>query len=121
MLFGAEIPHIYGNVIGGSNFGHYVEQQMPFAGVGHMEYAERHFVGIQLQGRQRMGKNHYVQLSAAVAQQAGELKSLMKTRTLIGGQLSYTYYSMFGPLGASLSYSNRTKSPYLFINLGYEF
>jgi NTE family protein len=121
MLFGAEIPHIYGNVIGGSNFGHYVEQQMPFAGVGHMEYAERHFVGVQLQGRQRMGKNHYVQLSAAVAQQAGELKSLMKTRTLIGGQLSYTYYSMFGPLGASLSYSNRTKSPYLFINLGYEF
>jgi NTE family protein len=28
---------------------------------------------------------------------------------------------MFGPLGASLGYSNHTKKPYFYLNLGYEF
>ena len=121
LLFGTDIPHIYGNIIGGTHFGHYVEEQMPFAGLGHMEYAERHFIGIQMQGRQRMGKNHHLCLLASVAQHAPEIKDIMQTKTLIGGQLAYYYDSMFGPLGASVSYCGRTKTPYFYINLGYEF
>ena len=121
LLFGTEVPHIYGNIIGGNNFGHYVELQMPFAGLGHVEYAERNFVGLQLQARQRLGKSHYFCFSSAVAQHAPEVKQLLKTGTLIGGQLAYYYNSIFGPLGASLGYSNISKTPYFYINLGYEF
>lgn len=121
LLFGNDIPHIYGNIIGGTGFGHYVEQQLPFAGLGHVEYAENHLTGIQLQARQRMGKNHYVSLLSAVAQHAPELEDLMKTKPLIGGQLAYSYDSMFGPLGVSVGYCNRTKEPYFYICLGYDF
>lgn len=121
LLFGTDIPHIFGNIIGGTSFAHYVEPQMPFAGMGHVEYAERHFIGVQLQGRQRMGKNHHVCLLASVAQHAPELQNIMQTKTLIGGQLAYYYDSMFGPLGVSAGYSNRTKKPYFYVNLGYEF
>lgn len=120
LLFGTDIPHIYGNIIGGTNFGHYVEQQMPMAGLGNVEYAERHFTGVQLQARQRMGKSHYIYLMSAVAQHAPELENMMKTKTLIGGLLGYSYYSMFGPLGLSVGYSNRTKTPYFYFNFGYE-
>ena len=121
LLFGTDIPNIYGNIIGGTNFGHYVEMQMPFAGLGRVEYAERHFIGVQLQGRQRMGKNHHVCLLASVAQHAPDIDKIMETKTLIGGQLAYYYDSMFGPLGVSAGYSNRTKKPYFYVNLGYEF
>ena len=121
LLFGEYIPHIFGNIIGGNIFGHYVEQQMPFAGLGHVEYAERHFVGVQLQAQQRIGRNHFVLFKAAVAQHADELEDLLKTKTLSGGQLAYYYNSMFGPLGGTIGYSNRTKTPYFYINLGYEF
>ena len=121
LLFGQEIPHIWGNLIGGNIFGHYVEQQMPLAGLGHVEYAERHFAAVQLQAQQRIGRIHYVLLKASVAQHAGELEDLLKSKTLLGGQLAYYYNSMFGPLGATLGYSNRTKTPYFYINLGYEF
>ena len=86
-----------------------------------MEYADRHFVGVQLQARQRMGKNHHICLLGSVAQNAPELKDIMQTKTIIGGQLAYYYNSMFGPLGASFGYSNRTKSLYLYINLGFDF
>ena len=121
LLFGDVLPHIFGNIIGGNTFGHYVEQQMPFAGLGHMEYAERHFVAAQLQAQQRIGRLHYVLLKAAVAQHASELENLLKTKTMLGGQIAYYYNSMFGPLGGTIGYSNRTKTPYFYINLGYEF
>ena len=66
------------------------------------------------------GQTFFIFLSA-VAQHAPEVKQLMKTKTLIGGQLAYYYNSIFGPLGASLGYSNISKTPYFYINLGYEF
>ncbi|SHL11504.1 hypothetical protein [Xylanibacter ruminicola] len=38
-----------------------------------------------------------------------------------GVQMAYYYHTIAGPIGATLGYSNRTKEPYFFINLGYEF
>lgn len=121
LLFGPEIPHIHGNIIGGDTFGHYVEAQMPFSGIGHVEYAERHFVAVRLQAQQRLAASHYVLFRASVAQHAGELKHILETKTLMGGQVAYYYKTMFGPLGATLGYANRTKNPYFYINLGYVF
>lgn len=121
LLFGPYVPYVFSNLIGGDNFGHYVEQQMPFAGLGHLETADAQFAAIQLQGQQRFGRNHYVLLKAAAAQYASEIEDMFKSRTMLGAQLAYYYNSMFGPLGATLGYSNRTKTPYFYINLGYEF
>ncbi len=121
LLFGSEIPPVFSNVIGSNWFGHYIEQQMPFAGIGHMEYADHHFVACQIQALQRIGQNHYILLKVSGAQKAPELESLLDTRTLLGGQLAYYYNTMFGPLGASIGYSNHTKQVRFFLNLGYEF
>ena len=121
LLFGTIVPPSFGNTIGGDWFGHYVEQQMPFAGIGNMEYVDHHFVAAQLQAQQRISDNNYVLFRVAGAQQASKVKELLDSRTLIGVQASYYYNTMFGPVGASIGYSNRTKKPYLFLNIGYEF
>jgi len=121
LLFGSVIAPGLGNIIGGEWFGHYIEQQMPFAGIGNMEYVDHHFVAAQLQAQQRMGKNNYVLLRLAGAQQASDLKELFDYRTMLGIQGAYYYNTMFGPVGATLGYSNYTKKVYFFINLGYEF
>lgn len=101
LLFGTVVPYIFSNTIGGDWFGHYVEQQMPFAGIGNMEYMDHQFVAAQLQAQQRIGT--------------------LSHRTLLGIQAAYYYNTMFGPLGATFGYSNRTKKPYFYLNLGYEF
>ena len=62
-----------------------------------------------------------MRLLSAFAQHASEVKDLLRTKTLIGGQLAYIYNTMLGPVGASIGYCNRTKSPYFYINLGYDF
>lgn len=121
LLFGSVVPAVFGNTIGGDWFNHYVEQQVPFAGIGHIEYIDHQFAALQLQAQQRIGNNNYVLLRLAGGQQADKLRNMFDNKTLIGAQLAYYYNTMFGPLGATLGYSNHTKSPYIFINLGYEF
>ena len=121
LLFGAVVPAVFGNTIGGEWFGHYVEQQMPFAGVGNMEYIGNQFVAAQLQAQERLGSNSYVLLRVAAGQQAPELENLLKLRTLVGTQIAYYYKTIIGPVGASLGYYHRSKKPYFYINLGYEF
>ena len=121
MLFGSYIPAVFGNTVGGEWFGHYVEQQMPFAGIGNMEYVRQQFMAAQLQAQQRIGKSSYVLLRLAAGQQSEKLSELFDYRTMAGAQIAYYYNSIFGPLGATLGYSNHTKKGYFFINLGYEF
>ena len=121
LLLGDVVPMIFANNVGGNWFGHYLEQQMPFAGIGNIEYVANQFVAAQLQGQLRIATNNYVLLRVAVAQQAEKLKELFDHKTLYGIQGAYYYKTMFGPLGATFGYSNRTKKPYFFLDLGYEF
>ena len=121
LLFGSVFPPVFGNTIGTEWFGHYVEQQMPFAGIGNMEYVDHQFVAAQLQAQQRIGGKSYVLVRVAGAQHAGKVKELLDRRTLLGIQAAYYYDTIFGPVGATFGYSNRTKNPYFYLNLGYEF
>ena len=50
-----------------------------------------------------------------------KVKELMKHQTMIGGSLGYYINTMFGPLGASIGYSNITKTVGYYANLGFEF
>jgi len=121
LLFGSVVAPGLGNTIGSEWFGHYIEKQMPFAGIGNLEYVNHHFVAAQLQAQQRIGKNYYVLLRVTAAQQASKLKELLDYHTMIGVQGAFYYNTLFGPAGATIGYSNHTKKAYFFINLGYEF
>lgn len=121
LLFGTVTPPVFGNTIGGDWFGHYVEQQMPFPGIENMEYVKHQFLAARLQAQQRIGSSNYVLLSVAGAQHADRLKNLLDNHTILGIQGAYYYNTMFGPIGASVGYSNRTKSPNFFLNIGFVF
>ena len=121
LLFGSVVPPVFGNTIGGDWFGHYVEQQMPFAGLGDMEYVDHQFIAAQLQAQERIGSSNYVLFRIAGGQHSDKLKELFDHRTLLGVQAAYYYNTMFGPLGATIGYSNRAKKPYFYLNLRYEF
>ena len=121
LLLGPSVPTVLGNTIGGEWFGRYVDQQMPFVGIGNMEYTDHQFVAAQLQAQQRIGRNNYVLFRMAGAQHADKIKQLLDYSTLLGGQIAYFYNSIIGPIGASIGYSNRIKSPYMFLNIGYQF
>ncbi len=121
LLFGPIVPPVFGNTIGGNWFSHYVEQQMPFAGIGYIEYVDHQLVAAQLQAQERIANNNYLLVRVAGGLQADKIRHIFDNRLMLGGQVSYYYNTMFGPVGATLGYSNHTKKAHFFVNLGYEF
>lgn len=120
-VYGKDMPTILANCLGGEYFAHYVEQQIPFAGIDNIEIIENNIAAIQLTVRKNFLKNSYISLSSSLGYKNNRLKDMFSESPLLGTRLSYAYNSIIGPLGASVGYSNRTKEPYLFVNIGYEF
>lgn len=121
LLFGSDIPLTQINLVGGEWFGHYMDQQMPFAGVGYMERANNSFVALQLRFQEQLTERNFILLKVVGAEDAERLSKTFDQGPMLGYQLSYYYNSLFGPLGATLGYSNRTDRVSFYINLGFEF
>lgn len=121
LLFGSDIPLIRMNGIGGQWFGHYLDQQMPFPGIGHIEITNNHIVGCQLRLQTRLSTNNFVLFKVAGAQHADALRDLLKHSPMLGYELAYYYKTLIGPIGATLGYSNKTDRVNFMINIGYEF
>ncbi|MCR4828497.1 MAG: patatin-like phospholipase family protein [Bacteroidales bacterium] len=121
MVFGNNVPLAFSNALGCEYFGHYVEQQMPFAGIGHLEYIDRHFVAAQLQGQYRIGRNHYVVARVAAALKSNDIEDLVDWPDMFGLQAGYSYKTLVGPLDLRIGWSNRTRDLTAFLNFGYEF
>lgn len=116
------VPTFLRNYIGGSWFGHYVEQQLPLAGVSRIEVAEPYFAAIQIRVRERIIPKHYVLLSISGASQSDDCEKIIKSRNFIGGvQAGYAYDSPLGPASFSLGYSSLTDKLTFYLNLGYHF
>ena len=75
--------------------------------------------GLKLQ--QRVFNDHYVLVKGQVAKQNDKLDGIFDNKPIWGAQLGYSYNSIVGPLGGSISWSNFTKKVYLYVNLGFEF
>ena len=121
MLFGPEVPLAYSNVVGGESFGLCVEQQLPFAGIGHIELAERHIAAAQLQVQYNVHSNHFLLLRIVAGYHTNYLSQFSTSHLLGGLQAGYTYLSFIGPLSARIGYTSRTRQPYFYINIGHIF
>lgn len=121
LLLGGDVPLAYGNAIGSEWFGQQVEQQMPFAGIGNLEYMGRYFAAAQLQLHYQVLNNQYIILRAAAAQQSDNIQALVEAPTIFGFQVGYSYSTIFGPIDLRLGYSNRTKAVNIYLNIGHRF
>ena len=121
LFYDGETPFILSNMMGGEWQGHYVAQQMPFAGVGYVELSWEKLVAAQLLAQYKPSSNSIFQFRIAAGQDAPVFKDLLRHKTMLGASASYYLNTMFGPLGGSIGYSNLTKKFYYFINLGFVF
>ena len=121
LLLADEVPLALMTTAGGENFGSRFEQQLPFAGMGHMELMQRDVAAMQLQLQLNLAKNHHLLLRAAAAYQTDAIDALSADGLLFGIQAGYSYSTIVGPLGARLGYCSHTHNPYLYITLGHNF
>ncbi len=121
LYYKADAPLVLGNMMGGEWRSHYFVQQMPFAGVGNLELAWDKLVSVQVLAQYNASPNSILLFKVAAAQDAPDMRDLLKHKTMLGVSASYYLNTMFGPLGGSIGYSSLTKKFYYYINLGFVF
>ncbi len=121
VITGHDVAYPYMNAMGGEMPGKYLPQQLPFAGINHVELADHTLLVASLHLRQRIAGKHYVSLIGNYGMQEDDFFSILNGRHLWGGRLGYAFDSVAGPLDVNLGMSNRVNSVQFYLNLGFSF
>ena len=120
-LIGKHIPYSKQNTMGGDILERYLPYQLPFMGTSNVELMNNALIIGGVKFRQRMGSIHYLTFGANYALSSHKLKGLLDEMNMFGCSITYGMDSMFGPLEATLNYTNHSEKVGLYINLGYKF
>ena len=123
------------NIIGGTEMGRYIDQQIPFFGVKNISLAFNNVVVARADIRARLFNNHYLTAIINYARSGIDMKNFFKEReTLLwediygynasnwwGAGIRYSIDTKMGPLSFDISSSNISKNVHFYFNLGYYF
>lgn len=121
VLVGRDIPFAYLNYMGGMVGGRYMNQQLPFVGIQHLETFDNTVLVLKAKFRYRIGSNHYAIAMLNYAKEDKSLFDILGGTDLWGGGVSYSYDSLIGPIDVVLNLSNWDKKLGFYFNLGYYF
>ena len=123
------------NIIGGTEMGRYIDQQIPFFGVKNISLAFNNVAVARADIRARLFNNHYLTAIINYARSGIDMKNFFKEReTLLwediygynasnwwGAGIRYSIDTKMGPLSFDISSSNISKNVHFYFNLGYHF
>ena len=121
VLVGHNIPYPYLNCMGGDVAGRYVDQQLPFLGIQHLEIFDNSVVVAKVKVRYNIGRNHYISLAGNYAKQESNFFDVFGGDDIFGGGVGYSYDSIVGPIDFMFSLSDWSKKLGFYFNLGYYF
>ncbi len=121
VLIGGNLAYPYLNVVGGEYAGKYIPQQLPFAGINHMEIFDNSVAVVRFNLRQRIFGRNYLSLIGNYGVHNDDFFDLLNSKHIWGASLGYAYNSLAGPLNTNLGISNWNKRVVFYLNLGYYF
>lgn len=121
LIFNANTPLIYSNIIGGEGYSLDFEQQIPFSGLIHIENVNNIFGGTQIKIRHTFNKKQHLTLAGNYAISERHLSDFFHGKPIYGISVGYGYESPLGPIEGFLSYSNKTKDLGFYLNIGFGF
>lgn len=104
--------------------GRYLEQQIPFIGVGNAATTGDILLLLRQEFRYRIMKNNYVSAIVNVGDTLpsfNDVTTFDKHDILVGAGLRYSYNTIIGPLSAQLHWSNVTRKVGAYFSLGFDF
>lgn len=120
-LFGRDIALPYANVMGGDMAGRYVEQQIPFMGIGPAAYRRNYLVCLRADLRYEIFSNNFISAIANFSRDFENFPEFEFGENILGFGIGYAYNSIVGPLKAQLSWSTLTRSVDFYVGLGFDF
>lgn len=121
MVFSSGAPLPFMNIVGGDMPGRYMDHQIPFAGVVGGIFRADNLAVARLEGRYRLGKNHYVSAVMNSAVDFPDFGKMAQANINFGASVGYAYNSIAGPLKFQLHWSTLTHRLGVYFALGYNF
>ena len=121
ILLGNDIPVAYFNAVGGSLYGRYLDQQIPFVGVNHLSAMRNILTLYRTDYRFRVAKNHYITGILNYIRDCDDFRDYGVGLGYFGAGLEYAFDTIFGPLKADIHWSNLTNKVGFYISAGYNF
>lgn len=121
VLIGNHLAYSYMNNVGGTVFGRYTSQQLPFLGINRVEMFDNSVLVGKVHLRQRMGRKHYLSLQGNYAWQDDHFFDLWGQKGIIGGGVGYSRDSRLGPIDVLFSFSDWSKKLEFYLNFGFHF
>ena len=123
------------NIIGGTEMGRYIDQQLPFIGLNKVSLAFNNIAIARLDIRTRLFKSHYLTAIFNYARSSIDMKNFFNEREELvwgnlydynasnwwGAGLRYSIDTKIGPLSFDVSSSNISKKVNLYFSLGHYF
>ena len=136
-LFNGPVPAYpsMNNVIGGTEKGRYIDQQLPFIGMSKVSLAFNNIAILRADVRTRLFKNHYLTAMLNYARSAIDMTNFFDSTDQLqwselydynasnwwGAGIRYSIDTKIGPLSVDISSSNISKKVNLYFNWGYYF
>lgn len=123
------------NMIGGTEMGRHIDQQLPFIGLNKISFAFNNVGIARLDIRTRLFKKHYLTAMFNYGRSSIDLKNFLKEQDTLqwselydynasnwwGAGLRYSIDTKVGPLSFDVSSSNISRKANLYFSLGYFF
>ena len=123
------------NMIGGTEMGRYIDQQLPFIGLNKTSFAFNNVAIGRIDIRTRLFKKHYLTAMFNYGRSGVDIKNFFKEREALlwdelysynasnwwGAGLRYSIDTKIGPLSFDVSSSNISRNVNLYFSLGYFF
>lgn len=128
-------PH-FNNIIGGTEAGRYIDQQLPFVGLNRLSLEFNYIAIARLDLRVRIFDNHYVTAMVNYARTGADLKNFFKEDNSnllwpemydynalnhLGAGIRYSIDTKIGPVSLDIASSNVSPRACFYFNVGYFF
>ena len=137
-LFNGPVPAYpsMNNMIGGTEMGRYIDQQLPFIGVNKISLAFNNLAVLRMDIRTRLFRNHYLTALFNYARSSVDMNNFFSSsnENLLwpelydynasnwwGAGIRYSIDTKIGPLSVDISSSNISKTANLYFNWGFFF
>lgn len=121
VLIGENSAFATKNFVGGLYPGRYMDQQLPFVGIGKIELMDDSIIGARLDFRFRFGRSNYFSFKTNYARTSHKFMELDQGEDLFGLGISYSYNTVVGPIEAQIDWTNHGDRFGFYFGLGYYF
>lgn len=121
LVLGQDVPYVFRNAVGGLSGGKYVDQQLPFAGIGHVEFVRNALLMGDVKLRYNFLPRQYATLLVSCLAEQRDAKHLGSAAYRYGLGLQYGYDFKFGAVQATIGYASPCRRPTFYLSIGHDF